>query len=764
MTTANITDSQKAEVLKIVVGLFNAAPGSDYLNDFTTAIIHGMTILQLAETLAMQTEFFDTIMPSCHEISKEQQAELLMKNFDLNTGNPDLLSADAQAEAYFRGQIDAGVGLGKIVHDAVQYLSTSPAPEFRDTAALLTNKALVAEQYSLNFSSDDLTELRSILDAVSTTYPTNVTEAQQYLLTSEFLYSSTFTLINGQDTVAGSVGDDTFAAGIVNDGKGNLVNSLESGDTLDGGNGSDTLNATLDEATTITPTMTEIEIVNIRNVTSDAIIDFARTTGVEQIWNNASSFDRTLTYETAPIAAIFGVRNTSSTTDIKTFDDATSNADHLSLAIADAGSITTNAVITSTDNASTIETLSIAATGKNFVDVSAFNAITKLIVTNTGTVAAVVDTSALRELDASNNCGGVQFDLNKAKTNLTIAGGLGNDVIFSGEANDSIHLGAGNDRVVFAAGTINADDIVDGGEGKDIFATVGDDIGLLNGAVHTGFEVLELTAAKNAVSFDNTGSIVEKIILSGSVTDGGDLNIDNLGDGILEIQSNQNKSDINVSGTNINLLINANTAVTVNGLNVTNDAAVTISTATEADDIRFSAIETDGVATLTFSGAGDVIITDMTDVNSTNNATTRITELNLINQTGGFEISVNNIGYGTQFLLANLGNTTTAKFDFDGDKVTDDASYLDAAAGSRDTFMFTTAFDGNIAITNGEFGSNATDDQIDLTAFNLTGISDLNFNLENTGLLISSKTDAFDGHIFLVGISKSEIDTADFIF
>ncbi|PXW89846.1 hypothetical protein C8R34_1033 [Nitrosomonas sp. Nm84] len=763
MTAANITDAQKTEVLKIVVGLFSAAPGSNYLNDFTTAITHGMTTLQLAEILAMQTDFFDTIMPSCHEISKEQQAELLMKNFDLNTGNPDLLSADAQAEAYFRGQIDAGIGLGEIVYDAVQYLSTLPAPEFRDTAALLTNKALVAEQYSLNYSSDDLTELRSILGAVSTTYPTDVTEAQEYLLT-DYSHSEFSHLIYGQDTVAGFAGDDTFTAGLVSDSKGNLVNSLESGDILDGSNGKDTLNATLHEATTITPMMTGIEIVNIRNVTSDAIIDFARTTGVEQIWNNASSSDRTLTYETAPIAAIFGVRNTSSTTDIKTFDDATSNADHLSLAVADAGSIKTNAVITSTDNASATETLSIAATGKNFVDVSAFNAITKLIVTNTGTVAAVVDASALTELDASNNCGGVQCDLNKAKTNLTIAGGLGNDVIFSGDANDSIHLGAGNDRVVFAAGTINTNDIVDGGEGKDIFAIAGDDIGLLNGAVHTGFEVLELTAAKNAVSFDNTGSIVEKIILSGSVTDGGDLNIDNLGDGILEIQSNQNKNDINVSGINISLLINANTAITVNGLSVTNDAAVTISTATEADDIRFSAIETDGVATLTFSGAGDVIITDMTDVNSTNNATARMTELNLINQTGGFEISVNNIGYGTQFLLANLGNTTTAKFDFDGDKVTDDASYLDAAAGSRDTFVFTTAFDGNIAITNGEFGSNATDDQIDLTAFNLTGISDLNFNLENTGLLISSKTDAFDGHILLVGISKSEIDAADFVF
>ncbi len=113
MTTANITDAQKTEILKIVVGLFNAAPGSNYLNDFTTAITHGMTTLQLAEILAMQTEFFDTIMPSCHGIPKEQQVELLMKNFDLDTGNPDLLSADAQAEAYFKGQIDAGVGLGK---------------------------------------------------------------------------------------------------------------------------------------------------------------------------------------------------------------------------------------------------------------------------------------------------------------------------------------------------------------------------------------------------------------------------------------------------------------------------------------------------------------------------------------------------------------------------------------------------------------------------------------------------------------------------
>jgi hypothetical protein len=111
--------------------------------------------------------------------------------------------------------------------------------------------------------------------------------------------------------------------------------------------------------------------------------------------------------------------------------------------------------------------------------------------------------------------------------------------------------------------------------------------------------------------------------------------------------------------------------------------------------------------------------------------------------------------------LENLGVTSTATYDFDGNATQDKASEFFAAAGSRDTFIFTTMFENNVAIAGGEFGGDISDDRINLSALELNSIDDLIFTDVTGNVLITSE--AFQGQILLVGVTTHEINDSDFI-
>jgi hypothetical protein len=760
-----IPKTQETEILKIVAGLYNAAPGGSILTDFANLIEGGMTTRQLADALAAHSSFTNGIMAG--RVTVEDQVDVLMANFGLVADEADPESAGSLAAAFFTEQLEAGVGIGELVFNAVAFLSTDPAPElFADAAALLNNKALVAELYSKEHSSNDLATLQSILAGVSASSPTTAEDAAAYLdsIGQGANVGGTFALTFGADIFTGGAGNDTFTAAVVNDGFSGLVNSLENIDILDGGAGRDTLNATLD-ADNIAPVVSNIEVLNIRAVTSSDV-DFGDTTGAEQIWNDVSSSAAVLTYTTAPIAATFGLRNTRSTTDIDTFDDVTGTEDNLALAVTSAGNDTTDAVVDSSTDAAAIETMSIAATGENFVDVSAFAAITGLTVTGDGSITAVVDVTALETVDASGNTGGVTVDLTGAAADLTVTGGSGNDDITAGAGDDTIDAGAGDDRVAFAAAALDNLDTVAGGDGEDTIAFAdADDATALDATAHTAFEILELGAAGvGGNTFDNADFAFTKIVLAGDVIG---LTVDNLDAGTIEVQDNQTAA-IAVTSVGdedtLGLTINAEAATTIAALDVTGVETVNVTTTADTDDTTFTAIETDGVSALSFAGAGDIIITDITDADATNDATVKIANIDLTGQTGGFEMTANTLGYGTTFTLADLGATATASYDFDDAVVgTDEASELFGTLGFTDTFVFTTAFTGNVAIDDIEVGGDLTDDNIDLSALGLTnGIDDLVATDIAAGVLITS--DAFEGQILLVGVTGAEVNADDFIF
>lgn len=759
-----ISPEQRDEILEVVVGLFNGSPDGNVLTELSNLVEDGTSIEDLADLLAAHSLFTGTILAG--KVTVDQQVDVLMDHFGL-VADDDPDSAGSIAQTYFTSQIEAGTGFGEIVFTAVNFLSDLPeefADTFADAAALLANKVQVASLYAENNPSDSADEMLSVLAGVSSTFPVTEAEAIEYLnsVGQGPNPGQTFDLTFGDDTLTGTAGNDTFNGGLENDGTGTLVQSWEDVDSLDGGAGTDTLNATLDGSAAITPQVDNVEIINIRNVTANATVDFADVSGAEQIWNNGSTSGLTVTYDTAPLAATFGVRNSLSVTDINTFDDVTGTEDNLSLAVAGAGSDTTDAVIQSTTDAASIEAMSIDASGENFVDVSAFTAIAGLTVTGTGSITAVVDTTALETFDASGNSGGVTVDLSAAGADLTITGGSGDDDITAGTANDTIDAGEGNDRVAFGSGLLTTDDTVDGGDGDDTIAlTDGDDVAGLTADSVSNFESLELGAAGAAITVDNDDFGFTSVILGADI--GFDVELQNLGEAELEIKNSQTGTiTVTSAGDSdaLNVLINAEEAVdpvVLAGVDVTGIETVTINSAADTDNTEITTIEVDGVTTLTFAGAAEVVVDDITDADDA----TKLESVDLTGLTGGFELNANSLAYGTTFALGNLGEVVGTAFDF-GDGA-EEASVLLATAGFRDTIQFTTAFENDVVIDGGEFGGDVTDDRIDLSSFGLAGIDDLTFTDVGADVVIENE-DFGGGRILLVGVNGADVNVNDFVF
>lgn len=139
----------------------------------------------------------------------------------------------------------------------------------------------------------------------------------------------TFTLTDGIDNIVGNAADNTISAPVVQNQNGELVNSLETGDSINGGAGVDTLNAVLTNsqgtddngnAPAISATLSGVEVVNYRaqfnnndgNV-NGSHIDAELHSGVQQYWSDNSRADLQIEdVRQLPEELTFGMRQTDS--------------------------------------------------------------------------------------------------------------------------------------------------------------------------------------------------------------------------------------------------------------------------------------------------------------------------------------------------------------------------------------------------------------------------------------------------------------------
>lgn len=448
---------------KIIIGLFNAAPGKSYLADIEN-LAAGKTLAQLADALAATTIFTSGIMGGKNTTALK--VAVLMHNFGV-VADSDPGSVGSQAQAFFTDRIDAGVGLGAIVYEAVNFLSqdsaTLPAA-FTTVATLLSNKAAVAAAYSATNASTDLAKLQSVLSAVTgTELYTDVQVAAILAVSGSTTADSTITgTVNadilaggsGNDTLSGLSGDDTINGGAGDD----IIYGGTGADIMTGGAGADTFvfDATVGANST---GITSGDVITDFTVDTDKLF-FDGVTAVASVQQTAVQ---------AAVTALAGA----TTTQIAAVMAAT-NKTSLGVSFAVYGGDTyVYYQTTGGATASAADDVFIKLTGVASGFTFGTTVVDKLPPPPPPPLATTVN---LTEFDDTYTTpGGGNFIINGLGGNDiittgagkdTINAGTGNDTITSGAGNDSINGGSGNDTIAAEAGA----DIITGGSGNDSIA------------------------------------------------------------------------------------------------------------------------------------------------------------------------------------------------------------------------------------------------------------------------------------------------------
>lgn len=259
-----ISSEEKTKLLKVVVGLFDAAPGSAFLPELEAVVDGGMSIRDLAKVLVTKSVFTDGVMGGAS--SPATQAEILAGHFGLTADGVEG-SAASQAIDYFTAGIEGGANIGDLVTDAVEFLARTDLPaEFTETATLLANKAAVAAAYSAVASNDsrDLADLQVVMQNPAITGAALLTQAEIDQIVAD-ANRDVFTLTADTDIATAN----QFISGLVFTPGGNdRINALQDEDVLTGTGTNPTLTATLGNsndngATIITPTLNGIETLHV---------------------------------------------------------------------------------------------------------------------------------------------------------------------------------------------------------------------------------------------------------------------------------------------------------------------------------------------------------------------------------------------------------------------------------------------------------------------------------------------------------------------
>ncbi len=190
------TNAEKSAMLKLVVGLFDAAPGEGNLTNLLGGLDFGMSFSEIADILVTVPEFRNGVIGT--KANSQQVAEI-MSHFGLvYAETPDASTASGQAQSYFSARLAAGDNWGEIMVDAILFLSlpsTAADPLFADTVNLINNKALVAGIFSdanaapylspLNLIYD-VKFLQAVLHGVTAQEPSTPQDAVQFLLQKGF--------------------------------------------------------------------------------------------------------------------------------------------------------------------------------------------------------------------------------------------------------------------------------------------------------------------------------------------------------------------------------------------------------------------------------------------------------------------------------------------------------------------------------------------------------------------------------------------------
>jgi len=304
---------------------------------------------------------------------------------------------------------------------------------------------------------------------------------------------------------------------------------------IDGGLGTDTLNATVNAlaaggtGTVVADGLKNVEVLNVTTVTAASTLEVQNAKQLAQLWHVGSATSVDLVATGLSLSATLGVKGNFAATAATTtasFTDAlvTSTAKVALDAVSGAGAITINSVGTVDLSNTGSSTATIAGTTITTLNVSGSGSLSLTSPANIETVAASSFTGALT----------ADFTANGALK--SVVSGSGNDkiTIDTTHANDiTINAGAGNDTITVNADVGNPTKALSltGGEGADIFVLGGtaaglDNVGAKAGANYTDAEIngtlvtiADFNKAQDAIKVqDGAGNLGRDVLLDAELS------------------------------------------------------------------------------------------------------------------------------------------------------------------------------------------------------------------------------------------------------
>lgn len=227
-----ITAEARTDIIALVVGMFDAAPGATFLSQFVNAVDAGSTIDTLAADLT-GTGAFKGIYPDLQ--TSNEFATKFVDNIAPEAGT----AAKAWAVTWIEAQLNGGATKAEVIAASITALRATDEADanWGNAAAALNNKVEVAEWYSVD-QLGNATDLATLQNQISTVTSDDTTVTD---ITSGSAQSGdTFTLTTGVDAVVGTAGNDTILGNSNADGN----TTLTALDSIDGGDGVDTLSVT----------------------------------------------------------------------------------------------------------------------------------------------------------------------------------------------------------------------------------------------------------------------------------------------------------------------------------------------------------------------------------------------------------------------------------------------------------------------------------------------------------------------------------------
>ncbi|MFG6501341.1 DUF4214 domain-containing protein [Sulfitobacter sp. 1A15106] len=772
------TQEQKQALTALYVGYYDRAPDPDGLQFWIDQIDNGREFSTIAADFAAAPEALAKYPYLSTPDVSTPSTFITSIYLNLFGRTPDQAGLDFWTGVLNDGSVSVAEMIEEIIMGAV---NDEDAGTFDKT--VLDNKIEVgldfaestADVSGFEFDADAKMAAEAAVNGV-TEDPATVEAAKaatDAYLAGETNQGDTLTLTAGEDVLTGTAANDTFSAPLVASTFGIQVQTLNATDTLDGGEGTDRLNVTLNDngafggSTTGSPLISNVEQFFVRAV-SASDFDMTGVSGAEQLWNDRSTAQ--LDFKNVQEGAVIGLNGARAQTSVDYAAGALGD-DFTQTVVAQGAGTATQAVDLNIDTAGSdmITGLNLnAASGVNNIVLEDDAAsIADLTISGDAALMLAADGSfsSIETVDATAYTGDLELDISGQD--------VGTDL--------NVALGGGADSLAVNVETLTAADeedlaMLDGGEGEDNLTlnsfSAAADISALNFANVSGFEQLTLDFPTIDVE-DNTLDLSEteftSLVVDGGIsgTTGGTFTVIGSEDfNAITVNEAVSAGTFTLEGFET-LTLNANDDVTADF--VAEDLVDLTLTLDEDSTFTVTSLNADALESMTLNLGDDSDFVGPTsgtaaalatiDINGGDDSTAQYTfggeeeslaTVDMTDMSGATTLTfVGDIEADLSFLIGN-GDLTYTGFDADED--------------DRETFGFTGDEIGTINIGGFTSGVGSNGDRIDFSAFEaVSGLNDLEITFDGNDTTIVAADGEFDGTITVQGTDLST-DAFNFIF